>query len=130
MTSNIGFNNNSIGFNNKNKVNNELKEVFSIPLINRIDNVFTFDYLTLDNIKEIINNELKKLKNKYKKKGITVKVTSNVIDEIIEKSNYKEFGARKIDKIIKNEIETIIINSILDNKNIVNIKTIKKEVMN
>ena len=27
MTSNVGFNNNSIGFNNGNKVNNELKEI-------------------------------------------------------------------------------------------------------
>lgn len=130
MTSNIGFNNNSIGFNNKNKVSNELKDVFSIPLINRIDNILTFDYLTIDNIKEIVNNEIKKLKNKYKKKDITVKINSNVIDEIIDISNYKEFGARKIDKIIKNDIEMIIINSILDNKTIVNIKTIKKEVVN
>jgi len=130
MTSNIGFNNNSIGFNNKNKVNNELKEVFSIPLINRIDNILTFDYLTYNNIKDIVNNQIKKLKNKYKKKDIIVKINNSVIEEIIEESNYKEFGARKIDKIIKNKIETIIINNILDNKNIVNIKTIKKEVLN
>ena len=34
MTSNVGFNNNSIGFNNKNKVSNELKETLSIPFIN------------------------------------------------------------------------------------------------
>ncbi|MBE6138966.1 MAG: ATP-dependent Clp protease ATP-binding subunit [Firmicutes bacterium] len=130
MTSNIGFNNNSIGFNNKNKVNNELKESFSIPFINRIDNILPFEYLTHDNIKDIINNKIKKLKNKYKKKGINVKINSNVIEEVIENSNYKDFGARKIDKIIKNEIEMIIINEILDNKDVVNIKTIKKEVLN
>jgi len=130
MTSNIGFNSNSIGFNNKNKVNNELKDVFSIPLINRIDNILTFDYLTCDNIKQIINKEIKKLKEKYKKKDIKVKINSNVIDLIIEKSNYKEFGARKISKIIKNDIETIIINSILDNKNIINIKTLENKVLN
>ena len=38
-----------------------------------------------------------------------------------------EFGARKIDKIIKNDIESIIINEIIDNKKIINIKKIKKE---
>ena len=130
MTSNIGFNNNSIGFNNKNKVNNELKETFSIPFINRIDNVLTFDYLSHDNIKDIVNREIKKLKNKYNKKDITVKINNSVIEEIIEKSNYKEYGARKIDKIIKNDLEMIIINSILDNKDNINIKTIKKEVLN
>ncbi len=130
MTSNVGFNNNSIGFNNKNKVSNELKETLSIPFINRIDNVLTFDYLTYDNIKQIVNNKIKKLKNKYKKKDIKLKINNTVIEEIIEKSNYKEYGARKIDKIIKNDLEMIIINSILDNKENINIKTIKKEVLN
>lgn len=130
MTSNIGFNSNGIGFNNKSKVNNELKEVFSIPFINRIDNILTFDYLNYDDIKNIVNNELKKIKNKYKKKDVIVKINSDVIEEIIEYSNYKEFGARKIDKIIKNDLEMIIINAILDNKKTVNIKTIKKEVVN
>ena len=130
MTSNIGFNNNSIGFNNKNKVSNELKETLSIPFINRIDNVLAFDYLTPDNIKQIVEDQIKKLKNKYKKKNIKLKINKTVIEEIIENSNYKEYGARKIDKIIKNDLEMIIINSILDNKDNINIKTIKKEVLN
>ena len=42
-------------------------------------------------------------------------------------SNYKEFGARKIDKIIKNNLENIIINNILENKEIITVKTLKKE---
>lgn len=130
MTSNVGFNNNSIGFNNKNKVSNELKETLSIPFINRIDNVLTFEYLTHDNIKQIVEDQIKKLKNKYKKKDIKLKINNTVIEEIIEKSNYKEYGARKIDKIIKNDLEMIIINSILENKDNINIKTIKKEVLN
>ena len=130
MTSNIGFNNNSIGFNNKNKVSNELKESLSIPFINRIDNVLTFDYLTHDNIKQIVEEEIKKLKNKYKKKDIKLKINNTVIEEIIEKSNYKEYGARKVSKIIKNDLEMLIINFILDNKDNIKIKTIKKEVLN
>ena len=131
MTSNIGFNNNSIGFNNKSKTNNELKEVFNIPFINRIDNILTFDYLNYNNIKEIVNKELKKIKDKYKKKNIKLKICSGVIEEIIDKSNYKEFGARKINKIIKNDLENIIVNDILDNKENINIKSINKDkIMN
>ena len=127
MTSNIGFNNNNIGFNNSNKVNIDLKEYFSLPFINRIDNIIKFNYLTYDNIKKIIKIKLNKLKNKYNKKEITLKFSNTLIDEIINLSNYKEFGARKIDKIIKNQIESIIINQILDNKKIINIKKIEKE---
>ena len=124
FTSNIGFNTNSIGFNNKNKINNELKENFSIPFLNRIDNVLTFDYLTYDNIKNIIDSRIIKLKDKYKKKNIKVNISKEVIEEIINESNYKEFGARKIDKIIKNKVENIIINEILDNKDNIHIKSI------
>ena len=124
MTSNVGFNNNSIGFNNTNKVNNELKEIFTIPFINRIDNILTFDYLNEENIEKIIDNKLKKLKNKYKNKGITVKISNVVKKDIIELSNYKEFGARKIEKIIKNDVENIIINEILNDKKIINIKNL------
>ncbi|MBQ2946472.1 MAG: ATP-dependent Clp protease ATP-binding subunit [Bacilli bacterium] len=130
MTSNIGFNNNGIGFNNKNKISNELKETFSIPFINRIDNVLTFDHLTYDNIKKIVEEQIKKLKNKYKKKDIKLKINNTVIDEIIDKSNYKEYGARKISKIIKNDLEMLIINYILDNEYNINIKTIKKQILN
>lgn len=127
MTSNIGFNSKNIGFNNSNKVNNELKDNFSIPFINRIDNIIKFDYINDSDIRKIINQKLKRFKNKYGNKGITVKINSNVMEDIIELSNYKEFGARKIDKIIKNDIETLVINEILNDKKIVNIKTIKKE---
>jgi len=130
MTSNVGFTSNNIGFNNKSKVNNDLKENFSIPFINRIDNIFTFEYLNNDNIKEIIKNRIKKLKDKYKNKSIILKIGNGAITEIIENSNYKEFGARKIDKLIKNDIETLVINEILDGKKTININNIKKEKVN
>ena len=100
MTSNTGFNVNNIGFSNKNKVNSDLKDIFSIPFINRIDNIFTFSHLTRDDIKKIINNKLKKLKDKYKNRGINIKINKNIVNDIINLSNYEEFGARKIDKII------------------------------
>ena len=81
-------------------------------------------------MKKIINNSIKKLKDKYKKKDIIVRINNNVIEEIIEQSDYRDFGARKVDKIIKNKLEMIVIDSILDNKKIVNIRTIKDKVLN
>ena len=127
MTSNIGFNNNVVGFNNKNKINIDLKECFSIPFINRIDNILEFNYLNEENIRKIIKLKLTNLRNKYKNKEISIKIKNDIINEIIEKSNYKEFGARKIDKIIKNDIEYIVINEILNNKKEIYINKIEKE---
>ena len=126
FTSNVGFNNKNIGFNNRSKVNNELKEYFSIPFINRIDNVLTFDYLSYEDIKKIVENKIKVLKDKYRNKKIKLNISKEVIEEIINLSDYKDFGARKINKIIKNQLENIIINEIIDNKNSINIKSINK----
>ena len=55
-------------------------------------------------------------------------ISNNLLNEILIESNYNEFGARKIDKIIKDNIENIIINNIIDNKKTVNIKSIKNLV--
>ena len=127
MTSNIGFNNSNIGFNTKKEINTNLKEVFSTPLINRIDNIFKFNYLKEEDIIKIINKSIKKLKEKYLIKNINIRICNDVIKDIIEKSNYNEYGARRIDKIIKNELESIIIDKIIDGKTNIYIKKIKKE---
>ena len=126
MTSNIGYTKNGIGFNNI-KTNNELKETFSIPFINRIDNIINFNYITEDVIKNIIKDKLKQIVEKYKLKKIKVKINNNVIDELVNKSNYKEYGARKISKLIKIEIEDIIINELLNENTNIYIESLKKE---
>ena len=129
MTSNVGFHDINIGFTNneRSKVLTKLKENFSVPFINRIDNIVVFNNLTKENIIYLINKKISKLKNKYKNE-IKIAISKNVINEILIESNYNEFGARKIDKIIKDNIENIIINNIIDNKKTVNIKSIKNLV--
>jgi len=116
MTSNIGFNEETIGFKkNENKVIQKLKEHFTIPFINRIDNIIVFENLKEENIRELINKKIFDIKRKYLN-NIKLEIDNKVIEEIIKKSNYKEFGARKIDKIIKDKIENQIIDNII-NKN-------------
>lgn len=130
MTSNIGFDEIHVGFNSKNDntVNSKLKEYFNISFINRIDNIIIFNELTEKNIKDLVHKKLNVLKNKYK--NINIKINNRVINEIIDKSNYKEFGARKIDKIIKNDIENIIIDNLVNDNYNINIKTIKEIIKN
>ena len=122
MTSNIGFDEINVGFNKNNDDLTKLKEYFSIPFINRIDNIISFNRLCEEDIKKIIDIKINKLINKYKE--IKVKIDDSVINEIIKLSNYNEFGARKIDKIIKDKLETIIIDKIIENKKSVYIKNL------
>jgi len=123
MTSNKGSYNQNIGFGEKNENhNNNLTEMFNVAFINRIDNIISFNTLNEKNIEIIIKKELAKLKHKYH--DTTINISNNVIKELINETNYKEYGARKISKIINNKIENIIIDNIIDNKYKINIDSL------
>ena len=129
MTSNIGFEKNKVGFTNTNKDNilSNLKNEFSNSFINRIDDIIIFNNLNEEEITKIVKNKLSKIKNKYKDK-IKVTIGNNIVKEIVTSSNYNVFGARRIDKIIDKNIENIIIDAIIDNKQELVIKEIEKIV--
>ena len=123
MTTNKGTESKEIGFiTSNNKTIKELKETFNIALLNRIDNIITFNNLNKQNINKIINIHLSNLKNKYH--NYQINISKNTIDELINESVYSIYGARKIEKIIKNKLENIIIDEILENKEIINIDSI------
>ncbi|MBQ9853865.1 MAG: ATP-dependent Clp protease ATP-binding subunit [Bacilli bacterium] len=114
LTTNVGNEKKQIGFtSNNNEHINELKETFNIALLNRIDNIIHFNNLKKENIINIINNELNKLKNKYTE--LEIEIDNNIINEILEEAKHQEYGARRITKIIKNRIENIIIDEIINN---------------
>ncbi len=124
MTSNIGFSNIHVGFNEKTSktVTSKLKEYFSVSFINRIDNIIVFDELEENSLNKIINQKITAIKTKY-----DVKIDKKVTKEILELTNYKEYGARRVDKIIKDKVENIIIDEKINNNNLIHIKTIKEQ---
>lgn len=125
MTSNIGFGKEEIGFcKDSSSVNSKLKEFLSIEFLNRIDEVMIFEQLTDEVIRKILDKKIKEVKDKFLEKGITLKIGKKVIEEIIELSNYREYGARKLDKILESKVDSIVIDEILDGKNNVVINTI------
>ncbi len=118
MTSNIGYNECSVGFNKNTNKLSKLKEYFDLPFINRIDNIINFDNLSYDVVKDITLSKINEVKEKYKNR-INITLNGNVVDEIINLSNYKEFGARKIEKLVKDKIEVIVIDEIvMENKSV------------
>jgi len=125
MTSNIGFGKEDIGFcQDTLSVNSKLKEFLSVEFLNRIDEVMVFEQLTEDIVKKILDKKIKEVKDKFLEKGIDLKVRKKVIDEIIELSNYKEYGARKLDKILESKIDSLVIEEILAGKRSVVIDTL------
>ena len=129
MTSNIGSNKIEVGFNQKNEdIITKLKESLDMSFISRIDNIISFETLKKDDIIKIIKNKINKLKNKYKQKQIDIKISPSIVEEICEISDYEIMGARKIDKIIKDKLDSKIIDEIIQNQNKIVIKTIKQTV--
>ncbi len=124
MTSNIGYMDHDVGFNKNIDRLSKLKECFSMPFINRIDDIIYFNNLDEYSINYLINKKLHQLKLKYKEKGINIHISKKINKQIISLTNYAEFGARKIDKIIKNEIENLIIDKVIEGSNNVYIDNI------
>ena len=123
MTSNIGKNKTNIGFNtSKSSISEELKDNFNIAFLNRIDEIIKFNNLNKQDIEKIINQKLHNLENNFPNTNITM--SKNILEEILNESHYQEYGARKIDKIIKNHLENIIIDNLVNNNYNINIDSI------
>ena len=119
MTSNLGTDKENVGFNDNNKIlTRKLQEFFGIEFMNRVDDVIVFNDLKEEYIEQIVKRKLKLLKEYYAKKEISLSFSKKLVSEIIKESNYNEYGARKVDKIIDKKINNYIINKILlgDNK--------------
>ncbi|MBR3571548.1 MAG: AAA family ATPase [Mycoplasmataceae bacterium] len=115
MTSNVGSN--FILENEKNsveKVIKELQKVFRPEFINRIDETIIFNTLSESVIEKIIVKELNNLsKRVYENQEITIKFDSKINKYVLEKGYNKIFGARPINRLIKNDIESFIAKKII-----------------
>ena len=121
MTSNVGIYDNNMGFVLNKENMTKLKDSFSPQFINRINNIIYFNKLNEEAISKIVDIKLNEIKNKYE-----IKLNKNIKNEVIELSDFKEFGARKIEKIIKDRLENQIIDKLIMNE-FPNITTLKEE---
>lgn len=117
MTSNVGFNKDSVGFVEEvSREDSKLKEVLSLELLNRIQKVIYFKKLSFDDLKLIIKNKLALVKRKFKDKGIKVHISDSAVEEMVKFTRYLEFGARKVEQVIEDKVDDYVIDSILDGK--------------
>lgn len=125
MTSNVGFEEIKVGFNQnkEDEVISSLKTVFPPSFINRIDNIITFNNLNKDNLIDIINNRIEYIKNKYN--NITINIDNSVLEEVINKCNCHEFGARKVNKVLSNIVENKVVDAIINEKDSITITSNK-----
>lgn len=114
MTSNVGSNLILENPNSTQKVMQEMQKVFRPEFINRIDEIIIFNPLSEKIIEKIISKELDKLvKRIYENQEITINFSKEINKYILTKGYNKYFGARPINRVIKNDIESFIAKKII-----------------
>ena len=107
MTSNLGSEH-ILENNDREKVMNELRANFKPEFLNRIDEIVIFNALNKDVIKEILTKIIKDLEARLKDKRITLKLTDEAANFIIDHSYNEAYGARPIKRYVTEKLETLI----------------------
>jgi ATP-dependent Clp protease ATP-binding subunit ClpC len=87
--------------------------VFRPEFINRFDAVVIFKPLTKENLLDISQLMLDKLRKNLSDKGIEFEITEDLKEKIVELGYSPVFGAREIRRTIQNKVENVLANAIL-----------------
>lgn len=90
-----------------------VRKLFRPEFLNRIDATIIFRSLTPAEIKEIVDLELDKVRERLIEHAITLDVTDEARAWLAEKGYDAEFGARPLRRLIQNEVEDSLSDGIL-----------------
>ncbi len=113
MTSNAGssYSSSALGFSktveeeSKNRAMTALKQFLKPEFLNRVDEVIAFSPLTKTELMGIVDIMIGELAEMAKEKGITLTVSEEVKEILIDKGYDKAMGARPLRRVISREIE-------------------------
>ena len=116
MTTNAGSNlgGNPAGFHrsldeqNAEKTKKALESIMRPEFLNRVDEIITFNSLSLENFENIAKLMLNELQSTLSEKGISVKYDDSAIKYLAKKSYSVKYGARNLRRLIQKEIEDAV----------------------
>jgi ATP-dependent Clp protease ATP-binding subunit ClpC len=92
---------------------NECEKFFRPEFINRLDEIIVFRSLIKDDLYQIIEIELKKVRERLESKGMELELDKAAKDFLIEKGYNPDFGARPLRRAIATHIEDPLAESLL-----------------
>ncbi len=127
MTSNIGANllkkTGAIGFKTqkeeesykemKERLLEEVKKTFKPEFLNRVDDIIVFRALTREDLKRIVEIEVKEVQERVKDRDLEVVLDDQAKEFLIEKGFDKVFGARPLKRTIQRYLENPLAEEIL-----------------
>ena len=128
MTSNVGAEilqrNVSMGFGahkdadadydaTKDKIMEEAKKTFRPEFLNRLDDMVIFRKLSKEHITEIVDLEIIKLRERVKRRGYSIRVSTKVKEFLVEEGYDEKFGARPLRRAVERHLEDTLAEAIL-----------------
>ena len=100
----------------KRKLLDETKKVFRPEFLNRVDDIIVFHPLVRQDLEQIIEFELKEVKDRLKDKKIDLELSDEVLKFLIDKGYDPVFGARPLKRTVQRYIENVLAEEILSGK--------------
>ena len=93
-----------------------LKQNVRPEFLNRIDDIIMFTPLTEENIREIVELQLKNIKKMVAKQGITMDATPQAVEHLAKRGYDPQYGARPVKRVIQREVMNELSKEILSGK--------------
>ena len=91
--------------------------LFSPEFLNRFDDVILFNPIDKNSAETIAKAKLQIIINDiYKLYKVKISVQDEIINQVVASSNYNQFGARELERTLRQTIEDKIVKLILENK--------------
>jgi len=92
------------------------ERIFKPELINRFDGTVLFHSLQKDHLQKIAKLMLEKLNKRIVKNGIKIELNEEITDYLVSIGSDPKFGAREMNRKIKDEVESLIADKIISNE--------------
>jgi ATP-dependent Clp protease ATP-binding subunit ClpC len=107
-TKSLGFGGDEAGLSYKEmkgRVTSELRKIFRPELLNRIDEIIVFHKLEREDMRHIIEIQLKRLRKQLVERNVTVEFSTAALDKLSEAGYDPAFGARPLKRVLPRMIE-------------------------
>lgn len=100
----------------KTQVMDVMKQQFKPEFLNRIDDIVFFKGLTLGQLSNIVDIQLKYLQDLLSEKEITLSITEDAKEWLATKGYEPAYGARPLKRVIRKEIENPLSKALLEGR--------------
>ena len=96
------------------RISEAMKNNFKPEFINRVDDTIIFHRLGMDEIKKIVEIQIKNLKEILGKKKLTLKITEKAKELLAKEGFDPAYGARPLKRVIQNEVQNVLAMKLLN----------------